>query len=77
MRLRLGTEHQYSPEWSILFGWSLEGCRVAGADQNPFFSLTPFNLLVPQPGNHCLLTTFWEAKSILQKSPTEPYGSSE
>lgn len=32
---------------------------------------------MPQPGDHCLLTTFWEAKSTQQKSPTEPYASSE
>lgn len=30
---------------------------------------------MPQPGEEvlCLLITFWEAKGIWQKSPTEPY----
>lgn len=66
MRLGPGMEHQYSPKWCLPFGCSLEGCRVAGADQNPFFSLTLFNPLMPQPGKEvlCLLITFWESKGI-------------
>lgn len=44
-----------------------------------FFSLTLFNPLMPQPGEEVLslLITFWEAKDLQRKSPTEPYASYE